>query len=130
MAHTTTAARNLRLRAAYRAAIEAVAEADGRHPTDVMLGRKLPFGVARRRAGAKYRHAAKGGLRLVRRNALARSRALYLTVTAFDIPARALAGVAELSESAVRYALRRIEDARDDPDTDRALDELQSRVMA
>jgi len=106
LARYASTAASIRCRAAYRAALCAIAETEGVPVTQL---------VKRRRASM-----ISAGLH---------NRALYLAVTAFGVPARAIARVAGVTECQVRYALRHVEDERDDSSIDRMLDELELRML-
>lgn len=59
----------------------------------------------------------------------ARSTALYLASVAGDVPMGTVARLAGISREAVRRAVAGIEDARDDPDLDAALGQLEQSLQ-
>lgn len=58
----------------------------------------------------------------------ARAMALYLTITVFDRPLRAVARALGVSTSGAFYAVRRVEDGRDEPSFDDLLTRLETRL--
>lgn len=58
-----------------------------------------------------------------------RQEAIYLAVTAFGRPLRSVARVAGISAPGALKAVRAVEDRREDPRFDRALDELELELM-
>jgi hypothetical protein len=63
------------------------------------------------------------------RVAAARHEAIYLTVTTLNRTGRSVSRAAGLHHEAVRKALKQIEDKRDDPKFDRALDDAHLALM-
>lgn len=59
----------------------------------------------------------------------ARQEAIYLTHVVFKRPLRSVARVAGISAPGALKALRAVEDRREDPGFDRALDELELELM-
>jgi hypothetical protein len=97
---------SLRVRAVYRTALAAVSEKAG--VADTVL-------LQRRHDRAKT---------------VLRRRALYLAVTVFNCPARAIARASGLDEKTVRNALRATEDERDDSSLDTLLETLEMEIAA
>lgn len=63
------------------------------------------------------------------RIAAARHEAIYLTVTTLNRGGRSVARAAGVDPKTVRKALKQVEDKRDDPKFDRALDDAHLQLM-
>jgi hypothetical protein len=101
-------ARDLASAAAFEASTVAVSRA-----------RAVPVSDMRRKgSNARAHHIAQ-----------AKKEAVYLAVTAFGLPIRAIGRVSGLSAEMVSKACRAVEDARDDYAYDRALDVLHNEVL-
>jgi hypothetical protein len=109
---------------ALQAALEAVSATAGARP----LPRREIRERARNRCRSKYDYQRQ--VAQAADQAKAHAVAVYLAAVKFDVPARALSRVAGISERQVRRTLRQIEDAREIPAVDRALDELEGRIAA
>lgn len=59
----------------------------------------------------------------------ARHHAIYLLSTVYDMPLRKIARLFGVSHEWVRKAIASVEEAREDPRTDRRLDELELALM-
>lgn len=70
--------------------------------------------------------AARGANHCMR---LARSRAIYLMHTVCSCGLSEIAGAIGINAETIRKIVRRVEAGRDDPRTDRALDELELELM-
>jgi thiamine monophosphate synthase len=113
-------AEHLAVSAAYATAVEAVAARDAL-PADAVRTRAAPRAAAlcRRRLPAS----------IDSRLAVARDTAIYLTTVHFGHGVRATARAAGLAPKNALMALRRVEERRDCPEQDRALDELELTLM-
>jgi hypothetical protein len=111
-------------RTAYQAAMAAVARAP-LSPEQCAARQRALLELARSRT-AQRRIGRKLGAQAAR----TRGVAIYLAAINWNVPARALARVAGLSERQVRRTLHAIEDARDHASIDQALDTLQGRLIA
>lgn len=102
-------------RCAYEAALSVAANANNLDPAALRSGVD-PNDV---------RHA-KGAARRV---SAARREAIYLTATIYDVSLRKIADAIGLSHEAVRKAIGRLEEDREDGTYDRKLDELELQLM-
>ncbi|MGL4396632.1 MAG: hypothetical protein ACRCS9_08850 [Hyphomicrobium sp.] len=100
---------------AFEAALAAVGEAEGVSTTDLRVS------LARN----AVRHSQPGAARRAR----ARCAAIYMTVTALQRSQKAVARVAGVSQPMVHKMVRTVEEVREDPHHDRALDEIELHLM-
>lgn len=101
--------RSVFVRAAFNAALYIIARQSGLDPAVVA--------AAPEQAPLSERKAWAAAMKV-------RRQAIYLTITLLDVPQADMARALGISRPAVTRLVREVEDQRDDPALDRALDEL------